>query len=172
MVASMLTSCDDPSMAEESKTELKEKLDRALATNTRERRKRENLEQDLVDTAFTIGGGLAAGVIAREFGPLGESSYDIPINLASGVLLALIGLAEWGGSISSELASFGIGQLTFQAGLFTYGEGYQADAAAGDDWVGYGTPKKKKKKKKNRGGEDENQPPLRWSDVAQHLRGY
>jgi hypothetical protein len=100
-------------MAEESKTELKEKLDRALATNTRERRKRENLEQDLVDTAFTIGGGLAAGVIAREFGPLGESSYDIPINLASGVLLALIGLAEWGGSISSELASFGIGQLTF-----------------------------------------------------------
>lgn len=158
-------------MAEESKTELKEKLDRALATNSRERRKRENLEQDLVDSAFTIGGGLAAGVIAREFGPLGESSYDIPINLASGVLLALIGLAEWGGSISSELASFGIGQLTFQAGLFTYGDGYQADAAAGDDEVGYGSSKKKKKKKTRR-SDDENQPPLRWSDVQQHLRGY
>jgi hypothetical protein len=133
----------------ESKKELQSKYDRAMARMRGMRKEMTETQAEMLDGALTIAGGAAGGAICAEWGPYGEGSNDWPVNLIAGLGLTALGMADGAGDFSGEVAAVGIGMLTFQAGLWTYGDGYQADDAVGyDDEVGAEPPRARRQRRK------------------------
>lgn len=132
----------------ESKKELQSKYDRAMARMRGMRKEMTETQADMLDGALTIAGGAIGGAICAEWGPYGEGSNEWPVNLIAGLGLTALGLADAAGDFSGEVAATGLGMLAFQAGMWTYGDGYQAnDQVSGyDDEVG-AAPRRTKSKR-------------------------
>lgn len=125
----------------ETKQELQGKYDRLLGRFRGVRKEMNEKEGELLDGLLTLGGGAAGGLICRQFGPYGEGTAGVPVNLLVGAILAGVGLSGSADEYSGEVAAIGLGMLAFQTGLVAYGDGYVPDddkVAGYPEEVGYG----------------------------------
>lgn len=128
----------------ETKAELQTKYDRLLGRFRGARKEMNEKEGELLDGLLTLGGGAAGGLVCKYFGPYGEGTAGVPVNLLVGAILAGVGLSGSADEYSGEVAAVGLGMLAFQTGLVAYGDGYVPDdKVAGDpdeDFVGAARP--------------------------------
>lgn len=124
----------------ETKAELQTKYDRLLGRFRGARKEMNEKEGELLDGLLTLGGGAAGGLVCKHFGPYGEGTAGVPVNLLVGAILAGVGLSGSADEYSGEVAAVGLGMLAFQTGLVAYGDGYVPDdkVAGEPDEVGYG----------------------------------